>query len=132
MPRSRARLSAALAFSSSSYMRKRLPQPNARMETFALVRPSVRVGSGDTGGAAAERSGRRDRVRPAVVTPIRSRNFLRERSSVTGHLQGDGHCNAGRRETREPNVGFRNIRALSADLAVEILSGSVSLEGGAL
>src|SRR6266566_4330757 len=34
-----------MAFSSSSYMRKRLPQPKARIETFALVRPSVRLGS---------------------------------------------------------------------------------------
>src|SRR5256885_12800418 len=87
-------------------MRKRLPQPNARMETFALVRPSVRVGSGeDTGGAAAERSGRRDRVRPAVVTPIRSRNFLRERSSVMGHLQGEGHCSSEEGEEARGNCG---------------------------
>src|SRR5437660_569364 len=45
MPRSKARLSASSALSSSLYMRKRLPPPMARMDTRAPVLPSTRVGS---------------------------------------------------------------------------------------
>src|ERR1700730_10131321 len=82
MPRSIARLSAASALSSSWYMRKRLPHPNARIETLAPVRPRVRDGSGSTLlGVAAATSFRSDKLAPAAVPkPIRSRNFLRESS----------------------------------------------------
>src|SRR5438876_5669333 len=45
MPMSRARLTASIALSSSLYMRKRLPPPNARMDTRAPVLPSTRVGN---------------------------------------------------------------------------------------
>src|SRR4029077_9885697 len=74
--------SADSAFSSSSYIRKRLPHPNARMETFAPVRPRVRVGSGVVpAGWASAKSLRSERLTPAAVpNPTRSRNFLRERS----------------------------------------------------
>src|SRR3989442_10119300 len=44
MPRSKARLRASSALSSSLYMRKRLPPPMARMETCAPVRPRARLG----------------------------------------------------------------------------------------
>src|SRR6476660_469952 len=98
MPRSMARLSAAVALYSSSYMRKRLPQPKASMETFAFVRPSMREGRAETpGGCTSPRAGRRDKLRPAVVRPTLSRNLLRERSS-TGHLH------------REMIVALRKVR----------------------
>src|SRR5688572_28133183 len=44
MPISSALLRASSAFSSSLYIRKRLPEPNTRIDTFAPVLPSVRVG----------------------------------------------------------------------------------------
>src|SRR6266699_1375678 len=69
-----------MAFSSSSYMRKRLPQPKARIETFAFVRPSVRFGSEAIVGWASTTSGKSERPTPAVVRPTRSRNFLRDKS----------------------------------------------------
>src|SRR4030095_12669392 len=82
MPRSIARFSASSALSSSWYMRKRLPHPNARIETLAPVRPRVRDGSGSTIlGVAAAASFRSDKLAPAAVPkPIRSRKFLRESS----------------------------------------------------
>src|SRR2546421_12429936 len=94
MPRSIARLSAARAFSSSSYMRKRLPQPKARIETFALVRPRVRVGSDDAAGGCATARAGSERVRPAGVGAMRLRDFLGEggllAGLVMGRLQGAG------------------------------------------
>ncbi len=83
-----------MAFSSSPYIRKRLPQPKARMETLALVRPSVRVGSDKApGGCASARSGKRDKPTLAVVTPRLSRNFLRDRSRVMATSNsGENNC----------------------------------------
>ena len=47
------RLRIAVALPSSLYLRKRLPQPNARIETFTPVRPRVREGRGSGPGCAA-------------------------------------------------------------------------------
>src|SRR2546429_6228740 len=73
-----------MAFSSSSYMRKRLPQPKARIETFALVRPSLRLGSEAIVGWASTTWGKSEMPTPAVVRPTRSRNFLRDKSFIMG------------------------------------------------
>src|SRR6266480_491174 len=96
MPRSMARWRAAMAFSSSPYIRKRLPQPKARMETLALVRPSVRVGSDKApGGCASARSGKRDKPTLAVVTPRLSRNFCGiGRGSWLPPSSGENDCTA--------------------------------------
>src|SRR6266550_5314492 len=109
MPSSIAWFSAAMAFSSSSYMRKRLPQPKARIETFAFVRPSVRFGSEAIVGWASTPSGKSERPTPAVVRPTRSRNFLRDKSflmSTSPALEND--CSAEPRKRRgSPRVGSR-------------------------
>src|SRR6185503_15361303 len=105
MPRSMARFRAASALSSSRYIRKRLPHPNARIETVAPVRPRVREGSGlATAGRAAATSLSSDKLAPAAVPkPIRSRNFLRERSllMVVSLVNPNDEFN--------PNLAFRNL-----------------------
>src|SRR6185437_5363899 len=79
MPRSIARFRIALALSSSLYMRNRLPQPKARIETFAPVRPKVRLGIASAVGVATAPSVRSNSVVPAAApTPILSRNWRRE------------------------------------------------------
>src|SRR5215469_13296263 len=97
-----------MAFSSSSYMRKRLPQPKARIETFALVRPSVRLGSEAIVGWATTTSGKSERPTPAVVRPTRSRNFRRDKSFIMGtprHERMIVSLNPGRGEDRrEPGA----------------------------
>src|SRR5579864_82766 len=71
----------ATALCSSLYMRKRLPQPKARIETFAPVRPSVRDGrAADFAPASSFNS---SRLVPAAV-PI-SINSLREISLLMAH-----------------------------------------------
>src|SRR5215831_4490798 len=76
-----ARLRAASAFSSSSYIRKRLPQPKARMETLAPVRPRVRWGRPDEALPAATLL-RMGSVTAAEPKPSRSRKPRRERSRL--------------------------------------------------
>src|SRR6516162_2839157 len=73
-----ARFSAASAFSSSSYIRKRLPHPKARMETLAPVRPSVRWGRPREALSAATLF-RMGSVAAAELRPSRSRKPRRER-----------------------------------------------------
>src|SRR5215469_10194635 len=101
-----------MAFSSFPYMRKRLPQPKARIETFALVRPSVRVGSETIAGWASATSGKSERPTPAVVRPTRSRNFLRDKSFLMGtpwHERMIVSLNPGRGEDRrEPGAVAKN------------------------
>src|SRR6185436_975368 len=110
MPRSMARFSAARALSSSWYIRKRLPHPNARIETVAPVRPSVREGSGPApAGRAAATSLSSDKLAPAAVPkPTRSRNFLRERSLlmvVSLMNPNDGES----KDEFSPHLAFRNL-----------------------
>src|SRR2546426_12641735 len=69
MPRSIARFSAASALSSSWYMRKRLPHPNARIETLAPVRPRVRERSGSTKGRLGGRNILQNRQTRASRSP---------------------------------------------------------------
>src|SRR6266705_5535170 len=101
-----------MAFSSSSYMRKRLPQPKARIETFAFVRPSVRFGSEAIVGWASTTSGKSERPTPAVVRPTRSRNFLRDKSFLMGtsrHERMIVALHRGRGEARgEPGAVAKN------------------------
>src|ERR1700675_1689325 len=79
MPRSMARLRMAVALSSSLYMRKRLPQPKARIETFAPVRPKVRKGIGSVPGRGLAMSFSNKRlVLAAAPNPTFSKNCLRE------------------------------------------------------
>src|SRR5258706_12194789 len=75
MPRARAFSSTPLA-SSAEYIRNRLPQPMARMETEAPVRPSVRWGI----VPAAASAGRGDvlRAAAALAMALLSRNSRRE------------------------------------------------------
>src|SRR5438034_5951996 len=96
-----------MAFSSSSYMRKRLPQPKARIETFALVRPSVRLGSEAIVGWASTTSGKSEMPTPAVVRPTRSRNFLRDKSFIMGTSPArENDCSAEPRKRRgSPRAG---------------------------
>src|SRR5439155_4115433 len=96
-----------MAFSSSSYMRKRLPQPKARIETFAFVRPSVRLGSEAIVGWASTIAGKSERPTPAVVRPTRSRNFLRDKSFLMGTSPArENDCSAEPRKRRgSPRVG---------------------------
>src|ERR1700688_2200312 len=97
MPRSMARLRMAVALSSSLYMRKRLPQPKARIETFAPVRPRVREGIASALGRAAATSFRSKRLVPAAVpNPRFSRNCRREISllMVPPELQRCDLCGA--------------------------------------
>src|SRR5947208_16169976 len=98
-----------MAFSSSSYMRKRLPQPKARIETFAFVRPSVRFGSEAIVGWASTTSGKSERPTPAVVRPTRSRNFLRDKSFLMGTSPArENDCSAEPRKRRgSARVGSR-------------------------
>src|SRR4051794_41861025 len=76
MPRSIARFRIALALSSSLYMRNRLPQPKARIETFASVRPKVRLGiASAVGGAAAPSERGKSGGAAAAPPPILSRKL---------------------------------------------------------
>src|SRR5512144_1056956 len=66
-------------------MRKRLPQPKAKIDTLAPVRPSVRVGKAAAGGSACATSFSNQAPAPvAAPNPTFSRNFLRERSLLMG------------------------------------------------
>src|SRR5712691_10483285 len=77
MPRSIARLRIASAASSASYMRKRLPQPKVRIETWTPVRPSVRWGS--FAAAARPSGGRPGRAATAPrAMPLFPRKSRRE------------------------------------------------------
>src|SRR5246127_4644928 len=68
-----------VALSSSLYMRKRLPQPKARIETFAPVRPRGREGIGSVPGLALAMSFSNKRLVPAAApNPTFSRNCRRE------------------------------------------------------
>src|SRR5882724_8096368 len=90
-----------MAFSTSSYMRKRLPQPKARIETFALVRPSMRLGSEAIVGWASTTWGKSEMPTPAVVRPTRSRNFLRDKSFIMGTSPArENDCSAEQRKRR--------------------------------
>src|SRR5207302_3991076 len=113
-----------MAFSSSSYMRKRLPQPKARMETLALVRPSVRVGNDNARGGSAM-SGKRDKPTLAVVTPRLSRNFLRDRSRVMATSNsGENNCIAEWRDEEAyvwHDSKLRSLRILRNDDLDEVL-----------
>src|SRR5207302_1743334 len=63
----------------SLYIRKRLPQPNARIETFAPVRPKVRVGRALFSDCALPISFSSKRLVPAAApSPTFSRNSRRE------------------------------------------------------
>src|SRR5947208_2832883 len=74
-----ARLRIAVAASSSLYIRKRLPHPNARIETFAPVRPKVRDGSAPFAESAPAISFSSKRLVPAAAPrPTFSRNSRRE------------------------------------------------------
>src|SRR5262249_55258447 len=73
----------ASAFSSSSYIRKRLPQPKARMETLAPVRPRVRWGRPCEALSAATLF-RMGSVAAAELRPNRSRKPRRGRLFVMG------------------------------------------------
>src|SRR3954470_7255236 len=78
-----ARLRIAAALSSFLYIRKRLPQPKARIETFAPVRPNVRDGSIALAPSARACSFVNSSPAPAAApTPQFSRNFLREMFSL--------------------------------------------------
>src|SRR5215831_1019847 len=72
-------------------MRKRLPQPKARIETLALVRPSVRLGRGATGGRPFVTSGKSERPTPALVTPRHSKNFRRDGARSMGTTSWEGN-----------------------------------------
>src|SRR4051812_22903742 len=77
MPRASAFSSTPEAWS-AGYMRKRLPQPMARMETDAPVRPRVRWGMGVAAAAApaeAERAG--SAAAAPAARPLFSRNSRR-------------------------------------------------------
>src|SRR2546429_232881 len=130
MPRSMARWRAAMAFSSSPYIRKRLPQPKARMETLALVRPSVRVGSDKApGGCASARSGKRDKPTLAVVTPRLSRNFLRDRSRVMATSNsGENNCIAEWRG--EENYVLHDLKVCSFGIFRNDGLDEILLDGG--
>src|SRR5437763_15020439 len=98
-----------MAFSSSSYMRKRLPQPKARIETFALVLPSVRLGSEAIVGWASTTWGKSEVPTPAVVRPTRYRNLLRDKSFIMGTSPTREYdCSAEPRKRRgSPRAGSR-------------------------
>src|SRR6266436_2589043 len=104
MPRARAFSSTPVACS-SLYMRKRLPQPMARMETDAPVRPSVRWGMVPGAAWAA----RPDETRAAALaaSALLSRNSRRDTLSrfrisvscrsksggaLTRDYDGSSHC----------------------------------------
>src|SRR5512143_1998383 len=78
MPRATALSTTAVAWS-AGYARNRLPQPIARIETEAPVRPSVRWGSfpatGASAGCAAGRAGMA--AAAPTASPLFSRNSLR-------------------------------------------------------
>src|SRR5512143_1682273 len=78
MPRPTAFSRTAVAWS-AGYMRKRLPQPMARIETDAPVRPSVRWGSFVVTVASVGRADGRTGIAAAAPTarPLFSRNSLR-------------------------------------------------------
>src|SRR5271157_3522520 len=79
MPRSMAWFSTASALSSSLYIKKRLPQPKARMETLAPVRPSMRCGNPPSVAKAKFLS--QGRLTLAAPPPARlPRNLRREKS----------------------------------------------------
>ena len=80
MPRSKARLSASRALSSSLYMRKRLPPPMARIETRAPVRPRTRVGIAPVAARAAAP------VRAAVPRKSRRDIFIWSAYLSTGRV----------------------------------------------
>src|SRR5215470_12046841 len=76
-----ARLRTATALSSSLYIRNRLPQPKARIETFAPVLPNVREGSVALAVSARACSFASSKLALAAApTPRFSRNSLREMS----------------------------------------------------
>src|SRR2546430_9541334 len=81
-----ARLRIAKALSSSLYMRKRLPQPKARIETFAPVRPRVREGIGSVVGRALAASLSSKRLVPAAVRSEEHTSELQSQSNLVCRL----------------------------------------------
>src|SRR2546422_6639363 len=81
MPMSIARLSAARPASSGSYIKKRLPQPKARIGTETPVRPSTRWGSFEP-AAATGRAG--NAATAPKARPLLPRKSRRESVSFFG------------------------------------------------
>src|SRR6266700_3600138 len=99
-------------------MRKRLPHPNARIETLAPVRPRVRDGSGPRVGVATATSFRSDKLAPAAVpNPIRSRNLLRE-SSLLMVFSADELWPLGTRRSHEFSSTRRSSRWPAQDIRI--------------
>src|SRR5437773_10400913 len=90
-------------------MKERVPEPKARIGTFALVRPGVGLGSEGVVGWASNTWGKSEMPTPAVVRPTRSRNFLRDKSFIMGTSPArENDCNAEPRKRRgSPRAGSR-------------------------
>src|SRR5579863_8310227 len=90
MPRSKARLRASSALSSSLYMRNRLPPPMARIETRAPVRPRVRLGSAPVLPISAPSPARAATVPKAVVPRKLRREMRMSAPSGSGYRKRGG------------------------------------------
>src|SRR5439155_6377494 len=126
MPMSIARLSAARPASSGSYIRKRLPQPKARIGTETPVRPSTRWGSFASAAAATGSAGNAataPRARPLL--PRKSR-----RESVSFFAMGPPlDLDAGLSQVLRHHLHIVRERHLGLfDLRVPLLLPLVAIE----
>src|SRR5450759_2027886 len=113
-----------MALSSSLYMRKRLPHPNARMDGRAPVRPRTRVGIAEWPPSAPEA-----REAAAPVNAAVSRKRLREMlMGISLSLRLDCSAAVTWAGSQDPR-GIR-LHDVSSGLAPAVLSRSPALVSG--
>src|SRR5882762_4381352 len=126
MPMSIARLRAARPASSGSYIKKRLPQPKARIGTETPVRPSTRCGSFDPAAAAGSAGSAATAPRARPLLPRKSR---RESVSFCFAMDPPLDLDAGLSQVIRHHLRIMRERHLGLfDLRVPLLLPLVAVE----